>query len=86
MAAALLIAFNNRRRHRTPRLPRELVFRDRDNPLDYMGDDDLIAKYILCRIYIYRILLPCSFYRMNREANFYKCHTLEDDLKRPTWR
>ena len=49
--AALLLAFNQQRL-----LRRERVFRDRQNPLDCLSDEELISRYRFDRLTILHIV------------------------------
>ena len=45
----MAVVYYHFRRRRGQYLRRERVFRDIDNPIDYLDDDDIIAKYRLPR-------------------------------------
>ena len=66
MAVALYVLNQQERRHRVDR-----VMRDRSNPLDFMRDDELIARYRLDRPAI---------------LDFNRCHDFNRYLERPTRR
>ena len=50
---SLAVVYYHFRRRRGQYLRREQVFRDIDNPIDYLYDDDIIAKYRLPRFVIF---------------------------------
>ena len=49
----MAVVYYHFRRRRGQYLRRERVFRDIDNPIDYLDDDDIIAKYRLPRFVIF---------------------------------
>ena len=49
----MAVVYHHFRRRRGQYLRRERVFRDIDNPIDYLDDDDIIAKYRLPRFVIF---------------------------------
>lgn len=58
----MAVAYYNYIRRRNPNLHRERIFRDIDNPLDYLDDTDIICKYRLPR---HNIIDLCG--RFNRD-------------------
>lgn len=53
----MAVAYYNYIRRRNPNLHRERIFRDIDNPLDYLDDTDIICKYRLPRHNIFFFFL-----------------------------
>lgn len=72
MAAAFILIQNRRQ------LRRERVFRDRNNPLDYMDDVDIIDKFRLPR---FLILDLCGELRVHLEHLTGRSHAIPPSLQ-----